>query len=52
MSVPLCVQSLSASPLFSSAPLLRPAAAAGPKKSPAQSHSTEGLLSPFSQHWQ
>lgn len=53
MSVPLCVQSSSASPLFSSAPLLRPAAAAGPKREPSrESHSTEGLLSPFSQHWQ
>lgn len=42
--VPLCVQSLSASPLFSSPiPLLRPAAAGGPKREPSrESHSTEG----------
>lgn len=54
MSVLLCVQSLSASPLFSSsASLLRPAAAGGPKREPSrESRSTEGLLSPFSQHWQ
>lgn len=52
--VRLCVQSLAASPLFSSpVSLLRPAAAGGPKREPSrESHSTEGLLSPFSQHWQ
>lgn len=42
MSVPLCVQSLSASPLFSSTPLLRPAAAAGPKREPSRESQHRG----------